>query len=135
MAKATEKPTTIEEPGPVTPGPETYQALIESNGEAWATMIKSSEAMLTGMASLGSEVMSFASDRLQQTLKTTENLTHCKDFEQAFRVQCDHAQAATQPYLAEATKIMELATGMARDSMTPFEERTRETLRRLNGDH
>ena len=135
MAKATERPTTTEGPTPVIPGPETYQALIDNNGEAVATMIKSSEAMLNGMAGLSNEVMSFASTRLQQTLQTTENLSHCKDFEQAFRVQCDHAQAATQQYLAEATKIMELAAGMARDSMTPFEERTRETLRRLNGAH
>lgn len=131
MAKATEKPASSS----VEVGSLNYQALMDSNGEALATVIKSSEAMLHGMASLSNEVMSFANARLQQNLQTTETLTHCKDFEQAFRVQCDHAQTATQQYLAEATKIVELATGMARDSMTPFEERTRETLRRLNGDH
>ena len=132
MAKATEKPATTEGSVMGSPGPDTYQAMIDSNGEALATMIKSSEAMLNGMADLNSEVMSFASARMQQTLKTTENLSHCKDFEQAFKVQCDHAQAATQDYLAEATKIMELAAGMARGSMTPFEEQARENLRRMS---
>ena len=130
MAKATEKPASSS----VEVGSLNYQALMDSNGEALATVIKSSEAMLHGMASLSNEVMSFANARLQQNLQTTETLTHCKDFEQAFRVQCDYAQTASQQYLAEASKLMELAAGMARASMTPVEERTRETLHRLNGD-
>ena len=111
-----------------------YQALIGGSGENVAAVMKSSEAVLQGIASLGNEVVSFANQRLQENLATSQEFSQCRDVTQAFRLQCDYARKATEQYMEEANKIMELANSMTRESMLPFEERTRETLRRMNGD-
>ncbi len=110
-----------------------YRALIDGSGDNMAAVMKSSEAVLQGMANLGNEVASFASKRIEENMATSQDLSQCRDVEQAFRLQCDYTRKATEQYLEEARKIMELASSMARESFTPFEERTRETLRRMNG--
>ena len=110
-----------------------YQLLIDGNSDNLAAVMRSSEAVLQGMASLGNEVVSFAGKRIEENMATSQDLTQCRDVEQAFRLQCDFARKATEQYLEEARKMMDLASSMARESFTPFEERTRQTLRRMNG--
>jgi phasin family protein len=110
-----------------------YQLLIDGNSDNLAAVMKSSEAVLQGMTSLGNEVVSFAGKRIEENMATSQDLTQCRDVEQAFRLQCDFARKATEQYLEEARKMMDLASSMARESFTPFEERTRQTLRRMNG--
>ena len=138
MAKATEKAAETAARNETQVGPQfgamDYQALIDANGENMQAFMKAGEAWLQGMADLNNEMMTFANRRLQEQAETRESLTQCKDLETAYRVNCDFAQKATQVYLEEATKLMSMAAELARQSMAPFETRTRETLRRLNGD-
>lgn len=130
MAKATE---TAKEAAAPAAGLD-YQAVIGGTGENLAAVMKSSEAVLQGMANIGNEVVSFANRRLQENMMTSQDFSQCRDVAQAFRLQCDYTRKATEQYMEEFSKIMELASSIARDSLTPLEERTRETLRRINGD-
>lgn len=135
MAKAAEtrKATETANEAPVPVGSFDYRTLIDGSGDTLAAVMKSSEAVLQGMASLGNEVVSFAGKRIEENMATSQDFSQCRDVEQAFSLQCDYARKATEQYLEEARKIMELTSSMARASFSPFEERTRETLRRMNG--
>lgn len=134
MAKTPEKAAETASQTKPQPGQVDYQSLIDANGENWQAFMKAGEVWLQGMAQLNSEMMDFANRRLHDQFETQESLTQCKDLESAYRVNCDFAQKATQVYFEEANKLMSMAADLARQSMEPFETRTRETLRRFNGD-
>ena len=108
-----------------------YRAVFQSNGAAFAAAMKASEAMLHGLAEMNREMMSFASDRLRKGFEASESLMGCHDPAQAFSVQCDHAHKATQAYLDEATRLMNLAAKMSEECLQPIEHQARESLDQL----
>lgn len=110
-----------------------YLNLFQPNGATVDAMVRSSDAMLKGMAALGQEMVDFANTRVKQNLETSQSLMGCKDMSQAFGLQCDFARTTTQHYLQEASKLMNLTASMTRQSWAPLEERTKEALDRLNG--
>lgn len=105
-----------------------YTALFQSNGAAFAAAMRSGEAMLHGMAEINREVMTFAADRLRKNLEVSESLLGCRDPAQAFGVQVDHAQQATQAYFEEATRLVTLAARLSEECLQPIERQARETL-------
>jgi hypothetical protein len=109
-----------------------YLGLLESNGANLDAAMKATDAMMKGMAAFGQEMVDFTNERLRQNIETSQSLMGCNDMSQAFGLQCGFAQAATQQYLQEASKLMTLAAEVTRESWAPIEARTRETLARLN---
>lgn len=110
-----------------------YLSLFQPDGETIDAMMKAGDAMLKGMAALGQEMVDFANTRVKQNLETSQSLMSCDDMSRAFGLQCDFARTATQHYLQETSKLMNLTASMTRQSWAPLEERTKETLSRLNG--
>lgn len=110
-----------------------YGNLLERNGENLKAVIRANEAVLDGMAALSRELMDFGSARLRHDMEASESLLQCRDPEQAFRMQCEFARAATEQYFQEANKLMSIAAKVARDCWTPLEDRTRAALREANG--
>jgi hypothetical protein len=103
-------------------------------------LMRASDAMLKGMMAMSQEMTDFTNARLRQTVERSETLLRCSDPAEAFGVQCDFAQKATQQYLDEANRLMALATTVTGKCWEPLEECTRETLGRLangqrNGRH
>ncbi|WP_162913187.1 phasin family protein [Rhodospirillaceae bacterium SYSU D60014] len=129
MAKSTER---NDAPDGVAPNAD-YLSLFQPNDATMDAMVKASDAMLKGVAALGQEMVDFANTRVKQNLETSQSLMGCNDLSQAFGLQCDFARTATQHYLQEANKLMNLTASMTRQSWAPLEERTKETLSRLNG--
>lgn len=104
------------------------RAAFETNGAAFAAAMQASEAMLEGMAEINREMVNFATDRLRKSFETSESLMGCHDPAQAFGVQCEHARAATQAYLEEATRLMGLAAKVSDQCLESVEARTRDAL-------
>lgn len=129
MAKSTE---THDAPNGATANGD-YLKFFQPDDAAMEAVVKASDAMLKGMAALGQEMVDFANTRLKQNLETSQSLMGCNDVSQAFGLQCDFARTATQHYLQETSKLMNLTVSMTRQSWAPLEERTKETLSRLNG--
>lgn len=106
------------------------RTVIESNGAAIHAAMKASEAMFEGMTELNKEVMSFASDRLHKGLQTSGSLMACHDPAEALNLQFEHARNATQAYLDEASRLMNLAARMSDQCLRSMETQTREALHR-----
>lgn len=107
-------------------------ALVDSNGANVAAFVKASEALWTGMATIGQEMMQFASARMRESMDLSGSVLQCGDPREAFRLECDYARNATRQYLDEASKLLTIAADTSQRSWAPIEELTKETLVRLN---
>jgi hypothetical protein len=104
---------------------------LPENSDDLEAFLQANGAIMNGMAALSSEMMEFSNRQLHEFTKRSESLVGCKDAEQAFRIQCEFAQTATQQYLDQTNNMLSIMTKMTENFWTPFQERTRETLRDL----
>jgi hypothetical protein len=98
------------------------------NGEALAAMMQANQVLLEGMTAMQREIMEFGNARLRQDLASQEELSNCKDIQEAFRMQAEFAQKAMQQYAEEMSKLVELSSKIGRECWAPWEEATRATL-------
>ena len=61
------------------------------------------------MSQMGSEVLSFVADRIRQDVKTQHQLLHCRDIEEARRIQAEFLRKAVDDYTAETGKLVEMS--------------------------
>jgi hypothetical protein len=94
--------------------------------------VRANEAIMNGMAAISSEMLTFGNKRLRENIERSESLVDCKDAEQAFRIQIEFIRSATQQYLEQTTNMLSIMTKMTENFFTPFQERTRESLRDWN---
>ncbi len=103
----------------------------ENSGDLEA-FLQANKAIMKGMAVLSSEMMDFGNRQLHEFTKQSESLVGCKDAEEAFRIQCDFAQSATQQYLDQSNNLLTVLAKTAEDFWAPLQEHTRRALRDLN---
>ena len=106
-------------------------ALPENSGDLEA-FLQANKAIMKGMAVLSSEMMDFGNRQLHEITKRTESLVGCKDAEEAFRIQFDFAQSATQQYLNQTNNMLTILAKMTEDFWAPLQEHTKQALRGLN---
>ncbi len=107
------------------------EAFLDEDTGSLKAFIKANEAIMNGMATLSTEMMAFGTKRLRANIERSETLTGCGDVEQAFRVQSEFFESATQQYLGQANNVMNIMAAMTRAFWTPLEEQTKEALRDL----
>jgi len=100
------------------PGVEDLLALSGGGVEAY---LRCCEASLKGLASINEEVAHFADQRIRASFETAQSLMKATDPAEAVRTQVDFARSATEQYLQEATKLLNLATQVAMDSLGPIQ--------------
>ncbi len=101
------------------------------NSDDLEAFLQANRAIMKGMAVLSSEMMDFG-NRLHEFTKRSESLVGCKDAEEAFRIQCDFAQSATQLYLDQSNNLLTVLAKTTEDFWAPLQEHTRRALRDLN---
>jgi len=92
--------------------------------------IKASEAMFSGMMTLGQEMGEFATARSRENMEFTSTVMRCGDPQEAVRLELDYARHATQQYLNQASRLMQRATELSQNGWAPLEAATRDTLKR-----
>ncbi len=107
------------------------EAFLDEDSGSLKAFIEANEAIMDGMATLSADMMAFGTKRLRANIERSETLTGCGDFEQAFRVQCEFFESATQQYLGQANQVMNIMAAMTGAFWTPLEEQTKEALRDL----
>jgi hypothetical protein len=108
------------------------EAFLDEDSGNLKTFIEANEAIMNGMATLSAEMMAFGTKRLRANIERSETLTGCGDVEQAFRVQCEFFESATQQYLGQANQVMNIMAAMTRAFWVPLEEQSKEALRDLS---
>ncbi len=111
-----------------------FEALWAPNGEYFNALLKANQALASGMASLGQEVLTFAGMRMRRSFEVSETLLNCKDFNEVFRIQIQHTQAANAQYLEEANKLLILAGQVHHSCWAPLEADTKEAAEAPPGE-
>ena len=132
MSKEAKKQADVGNGAPAAMTTPDLAALVDSNGANIAAMVRASEALWTGMATLGQEMAQFASARLRENMDLSGSVMQCGDPREAFRLECDYARNATRQYLDEASKLLGIAAETSQRSWAPLEELTKETLGRIS---
>ena len=109
-----------------------HEASIDKARDDLNALVQANEAVMKGMAVLSSELMDFGNRRLREYTKRSESLVGCKDAEEAFRIQWDFAQSATQQYLDQTNNLLTVLAKMTEDFWAPLQEHTRQALRDLD---
>ena len=96
-----------------------------AGGDTIAAMIRANQALVEGMTAMQREILEFGSARLREDLKTQEEMSHCTDMQEAFRLQADFAQDAMRHYAEQTAKLIELSNKISKDCWGPLEDVTR----------
>ncbi len=101
------------------------------NGAAMEIFTQACQAYAIGVATLNSEIASFVNARVSQDVELGQALCRCDEWSEAMSLQQDWMRRATQEYLSEAGRLINLASKVAKDNWEPIYERTNDTLMEL----
>jgi len=83
--------------------------------------LKSFGSLSKGMQAIVVELADYSKKAFEQGTAATEKLIGAKSLEKAFEVQSDYVKTAYEGFVAEATKLGELYTDLAKEAYKPFE--------------
>ena len=83
--------------------------------------VKSFGSLSSGLQAIAAEMADYSKRVFEQGTAATEKLIGAKSLEKAFEVQSDYVKTAYEGFVAEATKLGELYTDLAKEAYKPFE--------------
>jgi phasin family protein len=83
--------------------------------------LKSSAAMTKGLQAIAAEAADYTKKSFEDGSKAMEKLMAVKTLDKAFEVQTEYAKSAYEAFVAQATKMTELMTAVAKDAYKPLE--------------
>lgn len=98
-----------------------FEDMSKTNKEMMDSSLKSYASLTKGMQSITTEATDFSKAQFETGTAAFEKLTASKSVEKAMEVQADYAKNAYEAIVAQATKMTELYTNVAKDAYKPFE--------------
>jgi hypothetical protein len=92
-------------------GKDNYDAMVRSYGE-----------LNKGLQAIATRWTNFSKQAFEDATRTFEKLVGVKSFEQAVEIQSDYAKRAYDNWVAEASKLSEMYTNVAREAYKPVEK-------------
>jgi hypothetical protein len=83
--------------------------------------LKQFGAVSKGFQAIATEVADYSKKSFEEGSAAFEKLMGAKSFEKAVEIQSDYVKTAYEGFIAEATKLGELYTDLAKESYKPFE--------------
>ena len=115
------------------PGPgEQLQGMVAFNSSGMELFTEACQAYASGVAKLNGELLSFVNTRLNRDVDLGRALCKCGTWSDAFGLHQDWAQQATQEYLAEGSKLIELASKVTQEDWAPLHGHANQVLADLN---
>jgi|SRR5581483_9384942 len=74
-----------------------------------------------GWQAIATEVADYSKKSFEESSATLEKLFGAKSLEKAIEIQSEYVKTAYEGFVAEATKLGELYTDLAKESYKPFE--------------
>ncbi len=91
------------------------------NKEQIEAVTAASSTFQKGLQQIASETAAFTKKQFETSSAAMEKLLGVKSLDAAFQVQTDYAKSAYESFVAQATKMGELYTGLAKDAFKPVE--------------
>ena len=97
---------------------EDFQKLGKDNMD---TCMKQFGTVSKGWQAIATEVADYSKKSFEHSTAAMESLLGAKSLEKAIEIQTDYVKTAYEGFVAEATKMGELYTDLAKESYKPFE--------------
>ena len=105
-----------------------YDAFVGYGKDTAEAVTKSATVAGKGIESINSEIYSYSKQSIEEAVAATKAVMGSKSVHEAFEFQTDFAKSAFESYVAELSKISELATSATKDSFAPFKGRVQAWL-------
>jgi phasin family protein len=105
-----------------------YDAFLGYGKETAEAVMKSATVAGKSAETINSEIYSFSKQSIEDTVAATKAVMGSKSVHEAFEFQTDFAKSVFESYVAEMSKISELATAATKDSYAPFKGRVQAWL-------
>jgi phasin family protein len=105
-----------------------YDAVLGYGKETAEAVMKSATVAGKGVETINGEIYSFSKSSIEDTVAATKAVLGSKSVHEAFEYQTDFAKSVFESYVAELSKISELATSATKDSFAPFKGRVQAWL-------
>jgi hypothetical protein len=98
--------------------PEDFQTYGKEQFDA---AVQSANAYSKGVQAIALEISDYSKKSFEDSGAYFEKLAGVKSFEKAFEIQSEFAKSSYESFVAEATKLGEMYTGLAKEAYKPFE--------------
>ncbi len=105
-----------------------YDAFVGYSKETADAVTKSATIAGKGVEAINSEIYSYSKSSVEDAVAATKAVMSSKSIHEAFEFQTDFAKSAFEAYVAELSKISELATATTKDVYAPFKGRVQAWL-------
>jgi phasin family protein len=105
-----------------------YDAVLGYGKETAEAVMKSATVAGKSVESINNELYSFSKQSIEDSVAATKAVMGSKSVHEAFEFQTDFAKSAFEAYVAELSKISELATNATKDTFAPFKGRVQAWL-------
>jgi hypothetical protein len=99
----------------------TFEDLQQVGKENVDTTLKTMGALSKGAQAIAVEVADYSKKAFEDGTAALEKLFGVKSFDKAIEVQTEYAKTAYEGFMAEASKIGEMYTDLAKETYKPFE--------------
>jgi phasin family protein len=105
-----------------------YDAFLGYGKENAEAVMKSATVAGKSAETINGEIYSYSKQSIEDTVAAAKAVMGSKSVHEAFEFQTDFAKSAFESYVAELSKISELATAATKDSFAPFKGRVQAWL-------
>jgi phasin family protein len=105
-----------------------YDAFVGYGKDTADAVTKSATVTGKSIETINSEIYSYSKQSIEDAVAATKAVMGSKSVHEAFEFQTDFAKSAFESYVAELSKISELATSATKDSFAPFKGRVQAWL-------
>ena len=105
-----------------------YDAFVGYGKDTAEAVTKSAATAGKGIETINSEIYSYSKTSIEDAVAASKALMGSKSIHEAFEFQTDFAKSAFEAYVAEMSKISELATATTKDFYAPFKGRVQAWL-------
>ena len=105
-----------------------YDAFVGYGKDTAEAVTKSATTAGKGFEAINSELYSYSKSSIEDAVTATKAVLGSKSIHEAFEFQTDFAKSAFEAYVAELSKISELATATTKDTFAPFKGRVQAWL-------
>ncbi|NOX94499.1 MAG: phasin family protein [Alphaproteobacteria bacterium] len=85
---------------------------------------RAARAYFNGATKLNQEMMEFVNARIKNDIETAKTIMASKTGEEALHTQAEFVESAIREYADEASKVLHLAANMAKETLTPDQQRS-----------
>jgi phasin family protein len=98
-----------------------FETIQKAGKEQFDAAVKSLGVTTKGLQTVATETTDFAKKSFEASTAAFEKLAATKTLDKAIEVQTDFVKSAFEGYVAQATKLGELFTSIAKDAVKPYE--------------